>query len=725
VPHRYKLALDDRLRQQPHDIDEWLAAQVYPSCHHPRLCHALREAGPRGATPPGEPVDQAEWIDIPWVTLVLGSECLDMQAITLDADIVSGQVEMALLKLGILPEDAARVAQFVAALVRDRIGNRPADAPDVGPGETITPDEWQLRLLEAAATLNDLFFRAKRTQQLSISRWNEGDIGLFGPTSDAGGGRRDGAPNERADLKDEHDELRAVVDGLRERLDVLRDLLEANPRGAPIAVRHMVELVERLQRGLGRRFPTVRVSDVQALTEIAWAALMQSREVYPAWPELLVDLCLGEHSRGLRDGDALPSFTKPDGARVVLDRLLRTVSEATAQGYAELQNDNARDRAYEQYARLLVLQAGRVSRKGRSRTAILTNPLLSGTSGAPVRAAMTSMARIAARKRPPIATAFVTTFDVELEMALRHHHPEQPFVVAVPVHLEDGLDPAEFRATSMWLAYVLRPSDKPLLEAVTAPHVTDWFVLSSTNVREHRHSGGKGLHFDVLPEDVGSLDELPFIVRLSGSPLVKLPDLGSPREGWVPEATPLRQGALSVAFDTGRAGSPPSQYEEEDDGSLAARLENSQLRFLHAPLVEEHVSLRLSLPEVAHRGLPEDLTKLEDQGYRRYWMLLGVQMSDPVIRLRLMAQFFAAGLMHAGQFGKYQRPTSYGVAVNRAPLNARAADLLQYSDFDIVPESVETMTAQLAHYNEHLESDEAIVAWPRNDMECAVGGGLR
>lgn len=747
MPHRYLLALGDMpAYTEPYkELSEWVRDAAVHNVERPALCHALRAAGPAGPPEPEPGADESERAgslrakkkgDIPWVTLVLGSECLEIQPRAFDTDAFLRSLRRDLLADSApagggrkdIEESARLVYAFVKALIGERLGPSTVALPAEGAGSDVDgaasgteaaealgggPDmpglaPWKLRLVEATAILNSLYFKAKTDQRRAVSRWNDGVIPLLGvpealvDESDRVGGRVI---------------LAAEVKRLGSLLSRLGQLLKAvKPADAPIDVSHLKELVERLRasvtdENLGA---PVNVADVQAMTEITWATLVLDTEVYPTWPELLVDLCLQQGSRGIRSGTPRPSFRHASSAEGHLRKLLMPASVASERAYADGHDDNPRDDAYHQYARLLVSQARWLRRAAERSVAAATNAQYPapevGGDGATADEPET----------PLLAVAFVTTFDVELEMALRTRYPDQPFVVGVPVHFvhEKSATPdRRERATSLWLGYVVRPSDRGSLEAITRPDDNDWFVLSSANLKEAKGEES-GPHLDVLA-DGHSLAELPFIIRLSGSPLVQLPDLEDSRGGWKASTDHLRRRALALARSQGEVRGTSRKRAAARAGEP---VDEGTARFAHAPLLEEHHSLRLSLPEIevsgsSARGLPRDLTRLAQANVRRYWMLLGVQLSDSVVRLRLMAQFFSAGLMHGET---YNHPERSGMALNRSRLSARATDLLEWSEFDLVEGELEGMSPHLSHYSDHLATALGATTWPTRVKECEI-----
>jgi hypothetical protein len=85
----------------------------------------------------------------------------------------------------------------------------------------------------------------------------------------------------------------------------------------------------------------------------------------------------------------------------------------------------------------------------------------------------------------PLASAFVTSFDLELEMALWSQPNAEPFILAMPVNVLIGTGPSR-AASTCWVGCMVTPRRLPdpaaELAALRTPQ--DWFVLSSeTNMR--------------------------------------------------------------------------------------------------------------------------------------------------------------------------------------------------------------------------------------------------
>jgi hypothetical protein len=136
----------------------------------------------------------------------------------------------------------------------------------------------------------------------------------------------------------------------------------------------------------------------------------------------------------------------------------------------------------------------------------------------------------------------------------------------------------------------------------------------------------------------------------------------------------------------------------------------------HATLLDENNALRFSMMDAETAGgwgLPHDLTR-DGKDAWRYWVMLGVEFSDPVLRGRVLSHMLAAGL--GTDVDDFR-----GVAVNATRLDDRAADLLAWCGFQMVTdrEFRSTISPQLAHYRAHL--DDGPISWP----QIALGGRCR
>lgn len=213
------------------------------------------------------------------------------------------------------------------------------------------------------------------------------------------------------------------------------------------------------------------------------------------------------------------------------------------------------------------------------------------------RAIATVLNAQAAAPHPKAAPAvvYVTSFDLEMEKAL--WEAGQDFTVALPVHVlgstaDDAGTPAEF----CWL-----------LGDVTPRAGGDRLEL----LREHTRWRAAG------QADERQLQKKPTIVRLTGCPLYQLP---SENSGEGKELLGRLESCGIVA--SGRRLAPAVTVDEY----LALRQSETELLHLHF-LGDKH----------AARVLPASLSCDSDIS-ARFWLLLGVPLSDPAVRSRFIAQ---------------------------------------------------------------------------------------
>jgi hypothetical protein len=306
---------------------------------------------------------------------------------------------------------------------------------------------------------------------------------------------------------------------------------------------------------------------------------------------------------------------------------------------------------------------------------------------------LTAQAQLAAKmdrsSETPTPSAFVTTFGLELEDALLQ--AGQPFVMAMPMNVAVGND-----RTLVWIGCSVEPGKVASLEQLgTDPD--SWFVLRNSS------------SFRLKP-----YARLPFVVRVTGSPLITPP---------VPDrARQLAGGLQSLLGATKR---------------LPEALQNaaaSELELTHALLLDEFVALDQSAgllrwepatdgqtKNVIDYRLPKELTT-SDFGRRvfRYWMLLGVQMGDPAIRHSVAMQFGvdAPPGVDEGPF-----PLRNGISV-QSRATGEAEDLLHQLGLDVVLADVNAFLPDLRHYCTHVLA--SIVEWEKLDSEdrkkAMVGG---
>jgi hypothetical protein len=477
----------------------------------------------------------------------------------------------------------------------------------------------------------------------------------------------------------------------------------------------------------------IALVSVQALTEFAWNQVIRAFSLYswyPEWQEFLVRLSMDNRSQPVGDGYLRPVARSTEDAANMVSAALRPTAVKSADWYESNHpvDESARVDAYAGYAELLHKMADyRRARLQGPKAASGGTPALSGTRWKHAPGVGQQDPKKAGTEVPPPVSAFVTTFDVELELAMAARHPDRAFAVALPVNLVEDLE-AKKLGTTMWLGYIVRPDpSRGVLDRVTQPDEDAWFIFERFDDNRASLDGeftGTGTDTQLLAralrgcETASRLGELPIIVRLAGSPLVQLPAIqdgegGLGDLGQVAFQRAQLEGYL-MTNDNETAWSP---LTAAGDRAVTAN-------FVAATLLDEHNAIRLSLPEVVgqqpDRSLPPELTAGMQGRYWRYWVLLGVEMSDPVIRYRVIAQVLGASLRAAPRT-KYVSPGRRGVVLNNKRHNARALELLAWSGFDVVIdlEAPGPMTRELRHFLDHLD-EENRGKWPRAGVPCGV-----
>src|SRR5260370_225449 len=226
-----------------HGRDESLAAKVVPWVEPRRFCNALEEIH----APLGLLYKRSGY---PWITLVLGSGCLEAGHDISGTRIrdVPAIVQRLLADADPLPDgtNAAKLAgAFAASLIADRLG------PPPSPGG----DDGESGAAPAAP---------RRTGTDRVSR----------PIGGAGS----------AELET------AALQPVLALLEELISSAEENGHDSGDTVLH--QALTTIDSSLSPRGhqPSLRVADIQLLTELCWYSLTQGTSVYPGWNDLLLHL---------------------------------------------------------------------------------------------------------------------------------------------------------------------------------------------------------------------------------------------------------------------------------------------------------------------------------------------------------------------------------------------------------------------------------------------------
>lgn len=559
------------------------------------LCSVLERLGER----PGE--GREHLYGTPWLSPILGTGCLDLDdgpRVNLD---LLPQLTRATLSLkgmrvpaslgdpGLLAEDFAR------KLFGERSHPRPAADPSA-----IEPTSLACLLLLAASLLTRGFHRAQMTSANPAARTPNRDVATL-----------DGAMPADVQFR------KATLPFLEELLDVLREHDPDDPRPASRKAL-MKRVLERLQKPV----PAIFYEDLRLLTELSWLSLTRGTAIYPGWSDLLLELLVDE------DGDP-PTGTRPRVTDLsdMGSRVMKLLVEPSISSWATRHQRTQRNRFFSSVARLLKEQSllhACLSNSDSEEEFHLDENNDSPSEDSDRRSRLRKELaesdphlQVFAKEKGrepdiPHPVAFVTSFDLELEMALWTQGT--PFTLVVPFLARRNRDRD---GDLIWLAGTVTPTDIDARDVdldVLRAGPSDWKLASET------FAGGSG-------------GDVPIVVRLSGSPLMTVPDTTS--------GTALRANLVALGF--------------QQPGPLGSE-KAPQVRLYHAMTIDEYTSLRLSESEVYYaatepsagssktpRGLPRVLSSGTTTN-SRVWMGLGVQIDDPVIRTRVFAQLSAASL---------------------------------------------------------------------------------
>lgn len=665
----------------------------------------------------------------PWVTVVLGSGWMSSEGRREALRIMLSRIDGTLADPGLLallddlPDGSSAVNTvrwFAADLVADRLGVEVVDVPPLDEAALRNPpsspdpvDVWIGKVLTAAMLVTKTYFSLRAVERATaMHRFGHEEEAILTRTTTSLWVTEGLAGRAKAVVKALLDGLDAAEPAAEQFAARVLGPLEADQGEAVEGLLKSFQRVARnIDTGLHAADDRVCVaeSDVRALTELSWFCISTLAEgTYPGWLDLLLELSQYSHGsvgrpsfdnmtvagRSIRSRYmrlTMSSWEKPD----VLDDASRAVHESVAR-FLEAENKTRED-----------------IRQG-------------------------SGARMGPQKRPPLAVAHVTSFDLELEMALIRQ--QVPFHVLFPVYVMDGFSDL---LHPRWC--LLDVPDRRQLDDVLHPEPTRVTMLNG-------HSN--------------EIDELgtPVVVRLTGCPLIHLPPLVSAdRSAGSDGLTQLGRSILGAGVP-GQRGDP----EHGDVGDRAVRTEyegamqraqpdetlvgleelmEQHITVEHAVIVSEHSAMLQNAMDLQPwtpgeslgRRLPLE-TVTDDRGWRRYWMLLGVQIADHAVRQRVshVASWYPAsdprrlrgdvgdrrgsGQRHSGEAAN---ATSYaeGVAAYRTAgdgdvvaarpvglLVSRTVgqleqDLMFWNRFDIVAnEETGDFAKDLDHLIEHLQN---------------------
>jgi hypothetical protein len=603
------------------------------------------------ATERGQDTDpeQLRWLEqrwaFPWLTPVLGSGCLNASDEPGASVLIGRPAQLAgiagvwpALPDGELPSQIVR--NFCEALVESKLG-RSCTPNATNDPQHEGPDLTQAGLAALCAALASLVYHRAAALRDAPPPGAAEPVAIDLDTPAGNCLRND------------------VVQPLRSHLAAFDDALEG------LAGRDFVRsVIRRISSDLDGRHPVIRRVDASLLSEIAWHLLTMGTTHYAGWGELLLDVSLAS---GHADPDMrMPRIVEQDSPNL-RSWLLAGLQSTTKQSWKSRVGDGGpdggptvRDRFYDTIADLLLAEAS------------LDMEYLDK--------------QLAGEWFPP-GVAFVTSFDLELEMALLHC--QEKFAMVVPFEVIQGrTDP---KADLIWLYRVVEPDGAS--DWTTLRSGEGWSILEDTTF------------FDDFSDDAG----IPIVVRLTGCPLINAPeslgaDIGQTR-GWM---RPYRfQSAVIVDEYAGlhhiwadlRAAFPSGGFEGL--GLPAELLGRREPRHAGAaPTAEEQAEE--DLPPHAEAELARDtgdnVPARPDNLDTRFWLLLGTQITDDAIRHRL-----ASLLGRAGRPREQGSDVRSGVAVVLKS-EPQHRDVLHWLGLDVVADRATSVEGAIRHYADHLRS---------------------
>lgn len=570
-------------------------------------------------------------VEVPWMTFVLGSGCLmthdapflERAPVDLRARFEHDLKDIAQRHPGLPLVDS--VTEFVELLARDRAGDSNGWAPGAGDLASshiniragLTPTEYPSQVALAAALATRLYAAALASGPHVIGPAVREEVHL------------DLASWWGASVSDE------LLRPLRRLLSTLSNEKVERPLRSQQALRalatRMLGQLPDIDGGGETPSGMILRRHVELLTAFAWYFLTEGTAVYPGWSDLLLFQSFEDWEWFETEADnanprpRLKDVISQDGW--VYDRIVDVTNTSWKSRTHSDGESTVREQFYDLVADFLHQQAHAI------RDQVMPDGY--GT--------------------PPLPVCFVSSFDLELEMAL--WQKKEPFIVVMPVFASSKRVPHS--ASPYWVWARVEPgSEVPASENGKADSKTG----RTSRWRDAAHSVLDLPATLVRPARWERLRErtplepwigLPIVVRLVGSPLMDPP----------------------VAATHGSA----AQSEHID----------------HALLLDEYTAIQqvaLDFNGQTDSGLPPWITHNQGTSAPRFWMLMGTQLADTGIRLRLMAQLMAARLP---SFGKRRHDDGAANTPALAPqkrlgllLNARSGtndrELFLWNDLDVV-----------------------------------------
>lgn len=686
-------------RRRFNSYQSYLAERADKAGAERSLCQVLEGAAQR-AIPKTYRTTTSEWSRFSWITPVLGSGSLEAPRLPSNSARalsrgVGNRLDDWLESTSVAwPDGSEPLAslgeQFALSLAMDRLRVLEKDLPardshDLAIDEV---DGLTAGLVLATALLSRFYHWVCSANAHAESRWDD-DVARFDPRS-----------GDLAVLGLESTVLEpalATIDQVIAEIDG-RGASRTGERGAAGAERRLEGTVKNVlgavRSGLTDRDGVhLESRHLHLITEISWYFLTRQSSIYPGWTDLLLSVMLrtGENidEMGLRRPQ--PSVTNlrrlPD---IVRDLVIEATRASWLRRFSkEAQDFKSADSVSDAIAEVLWAESAAIKK----------------TSG------------VGDDKLPP-AVAFVTSFDIEVEMSLARSANVGTFFVVMPIHLTRSSDPNE--AELFWIMGEIPPLDAPSPDEQFEQlrHPRNWTILSTESSPEDYARG-------------------PIVVHLNGAPLFQLPTLAEELE----DSQLLRSfSRLGVTIVNGDA----------TDG---------EIKIEHAVIVEEYLAMRHSEAEFfwssrettdskfkVGRALPPELSK-DTPSVSRFWLALGIAIADPAIRHRMVSQMTVRRLgrmsepaprVGASTLGQKPKLAAHEIDggestteaeepertdVEGLAVNLRVDDdetmLLYWLGLDVVEDDCNRLIDDLYHYTRHL-SARGSRKHPPLDMPCPL-----
>ncbi|WP_156354340.1 hypothetical protein [Gordonia sp. HS-NH1] len=590
-------------------------------------------------------------LGFPWITPVLGSGCLSLAETSAAPTIEAVPTLLAGVsrEWGYLPDGTAvpdAVERFALSLVDSKLGRAAADRAakfdsEIEVAETETT-EIAARAILCARLLTRLYFEAGTLTEGAVTNYNgtlEFSTELLGPTP---------CGAELADL---------LVVPLSQQLRILQKEIGSRDEELAFVADFAAAVLKDLSGAEGKA--SVTGSDAILMAEVAWHFMTEGTSQYPGWSDLLTQLTLASES-----AERSHRWPHLDNLSAARERLHAQIIQTTIDSWASrvgsvrpcgtgtptsgVDAPSVRDDLYDAVAELLIAQAKLHSQTASERVDQL-----------------------------PPAVAFVTSFDLELEMALMA--ARVPFRLVVPFYVGPS-DTPNARAF-VWLQTIISvPSAKDQLthEDLYRLRVTrDWVLLTSQ------------------PDP--NLDDfsMPIVVRVAGSPLIKVDAIDDLDDDEKPFAS--------------KAGTTASWVM-----SLKESLGGPAMTLAGTVLLDEYTALHQWAAELAQPpiidnekhderlGLPERLFKGGTDDDARFWFVLGVQLSDEAVRQRTAAVVGTADLRSHVSRGP-RSTLRAGVVVNRRT-TPNERDVFLWQGLDVVAATYDRVVPAIRHMAAHTST---------------------